>query len=99
MKFLSISEEKEEKESKGVPGFWLTIFKNVDMLSEMIQPHDEPIFNHLQDVKVIFSEKDPMVSLYVFNLIVLVKNAIIEHLNGTYKNTYVLKWHNMLILI
>lgn len=53
-------EEKEEKDSKGVPGFWLTIFKNVDMLSEMLQPHDEPIFNHLQDIKVIFSEKDPM---------------------------------------
>lgn len=53
-------EEKEEKETKGVPGFWLTIFKNVDMLSEMIQPHDEAIFNHLQDIKVIFSEKDPM---------------------------------------
>lgn len=52
--------EKEEGESKGVPGFWLTIFKNVDMLSEMIQPHDEAVLNHLQDVKVIFSEKDPM---------------------------------------
>ena len=22
---------------KGVPGFWLTIFKNVDMLAEMVQ--------------------------------------------------------------
>lgn len=53
-------EKEEEVETKGVPGFWLTIFKNVDMLSEMIQPHDEAILNHLQDVKVLFSEKDPM---------------------------------------
>jgi nucleosome assembly protein 1-like 1 len=52
--------EKEE-ESKGIPGFWLTIFKNVDMLAEMIQPHDEPILNHLQEIKVEFKEKDPMV--------------------------------------
>ena len=27
------------------------------------QPHDEAILNHLQDVKVIFSEKDPMVCI------------------------------------
>lgn len=52
--------EENEEETKGIPGFWLTIFKNVDMLSEMIQPHDEPILNHLQDIKVEFSEKDPM---------------------------------------
>ncbi|XP_060583421.1 nucleosome assembly protein 1-like 1-B isoform X3 [Ruditapes philippinarum] len=52
--------EEKEEESKGIPGFWLTIFKNVDMLAEMIQPHDEPILNHLQEIKVEFKEKDPM---------------------------------------
>jgi len=41
----------------------MTIFKNVDMLSEMIQPNDEAILNHLQDIKVEFKEKDPMVSV------------------------------------
>jgi len=65
----SIEEKKEEsaektddkdEDVKGIPGFWLTIFKNVDMLSEMIQTQDEPILNHLQDVKVEFKEKDPM---------------------------------------
>ncbi|XP_052268685.1 nucleosome assembly protein 1-like 1 isoform X2 [Dreissena polymorpha] len=55
------SEAKEKDENtKGIPGFWLTIFKNVDMLSDMIQPADEPILNHLQDIKVEFKEKDPM---------------------------------------
>ena len=29
----------------------------------LFQPHDEAILNHLQDVKVIFSEKDPMVCI------------------------------------
>ena len=29
--------EKEGDEVKGVPGFWLTIFKNVEMLAEMVQ--------------------------------------------------------------
>ncbi|XP_045176303.2 nucleosome assembly protein 1-like 1 isoform X3 [Mercenaria mercenaria] len=52
--------EGKDEETKGIPGFWLTIFKNVDMLAEMIQPHDEPILNHLQEIKVEFKEKDPM---------------------------------------
>ena len=30
-------EEKEGELEKGVPGFWLTIFKNVEMLAEMVQ--------------------------------------------------------------
>merc|ERR1719318_2352181 len=53
-------EEKEGELEKGVPGFWLTIFKNVEMLAEMVQDTDEPLLELLQDVKVTFSEKDPM---------------------------------------
>lgn len=45
----------------GIPDFWLTIFKNTQMLSEMIQEADEPILKHLIDVKVIFLN-EPMVS-------------------------------------
>ncbi|KAK7098440.1 nucleosome assembly protein 1-like 1-A isoform X1 [Littorina saxatilis] len=52
-------EKKTEEEMKGIPGFWLTIFKNVDMLAEMVQDHDEPILNHLQDIKVKFSDGEP----------------------------------------
>lgn len=53
------SEDKKE-DSKGIPSFWLTIFKNVDMLSEMVQEHDEPILSHLQDIKVLIHDKDPV---------------------------------------
>ena len=53
--------EAEEKDVKGVPEFWLTIFKNVDMLQEMVQEGDEPVLKKLQDITVTFSEK-PMVS-------------------------------------
>jgi len=48
-------EEKEEENPSGIPSFWSTVFKNVDLTSEMIQDHDEPILNHLQDIKVKFS--------------------------------------------
>lgn len=39
---MKVEEEKkdEEKEDpKGIPEFWLTVFKNVDLLSEMLQVH------------------------------------------------------------
>ncbi|XP_071100076.1 nucleosome assembly protein 1-like 1-A isoform X2 [Haliotis cracherodii] len=52
--------KEEESDAKGVPHFWLTVFKNVDMLSEMVQDQDEPILQHLQDIKVKFSESEPM---------------------------------------
>lgn len=51
--------EKTEEDMKGIPGFWSTVFKNVDMLAEMVQDHDEPILNHLQDIKVKFIDAEP----------------------------------------
>nr|XP_044996354.1 nucleosome assembly protein 1-like 4 [Jaculus jaculus] len=46
----------EEPNPKGIPEFWFTIFRNVDMLSELVQECDEPILKHLQDIKVKFSD-------------------------------------------
>ncbi|XP_048829475.1 nucleosome assembly protein 1-like 4a isoform X2 [Brienomyrus brachyistius] len=51
-----------EEDPKGIPEFWLTIFRNVDMLSDMLQEHDEPILRHLQDIKVRFSDPDQPMS-------------------------------------
>lgn len=53
-------EKTEEEDPKGVPQFWLTVFKNVEMLSEMVQEHDEPILQHLNDIKVKFSPSSQM---------------------------------------
>ncbi|UYV62734.1 NAP1L1, partial [Cordylochernes scorpioides] len=62
-------EEKKENEAEeakpdenvaGIPEFWCTVLKNVDMLGEMIQEHDEPILKHLQDIRIKFSHQDPM---------------------------------------
>ena len=49
---------------KGVPEFWLTIFKNVELLQEMVQEHDEAVLKSLYDITVTFN-KDPMVSEFV----------------------------------
>jgi nucleosome assembly protein 1-like 1 len=41
-----------EDKTKGVPEFWLTIFKNVEILADRVQEVDEPILQHLLDIKV-----------------------------------------------
>ncbi|XDA87927.1 hypothetical protein R6Z07F_017608 [Ovis aries] len=61
MKTKAVIAEKEaaaaeEPSPKGIPEFWFTIFRNVDMLSELVQEYDEPILKHLQDIKVKFSD-------------------------------------------
>ncbi|XP_050308051.1 nucleosome assembly protein 1-like 1 [Anthonomus grandis grandis] len=58
--------EEETKDVKGIPEFWLTIFRNCSLLSEMVQPHDIPILNHLADIKVICKE-DPMSFILEFH--------------------------------
>lgn len=57
--------EKDETQ-KGVPDFWLTIFRNVDMLSEMIQEHDEPILKHLRDIKLRLNPSTGFTLEFVF---------------------------------
>lgn len=59
-------DEKEEpkvhdfdENTKGIPEFWLTIFKNVDLLAEMVQDYDEPILKHLTDIQLKFHD-EPM---------------------------------------
>merc|ERR1719334_1228429 len=50
------SADKDKEDMKGVPEFWLTIFKNIEMIQDMIQEHDEPALAALNDVKVTFSD-------------------------------------------
>uniref|UniRef100_A0A2K5YY98 Nucleosome assembly protein 1 like 1 n=1 Tax=Mandrillus leucophaeus TaxID=9568 RepID=A0A2K5YY98_MANLE len=49
------TKDEEKEDPKGIPEFWLTVFKNVDLFSDMVQQHDEPILKHLKDTKVKLS--------------------------------------------
>ncbi|XP_020798491.1 nucleosome assembly protein 1-like 1 [Drosophila serrata] len=40
----------------GVPRFWLTVFRNVPLLSELVQEHDEPLLECLQDVRLGYDQ-------------------------------------------
>uniref|UniRef100_A0A1I8H607 Nucleosome assembly protein 1-like 1 n=1 Tax=Macrostomum lignano TaxID=282301 RepID=A0A1I8H607_9PLAT len=58
VELANLLREKSEQQLQqpagpGVPGFWLTALKNVDLLSQMIRDQDEPILRHLTDIKVI----------------------------------------------
>lgn len=55
----NLEEEKKDEDTQGIPEFWLTIFKNVELLADMVQEHDEPILKHLTDIKVHYKE-EPM---------------------------------------
>lgn len=48
------TQENDNESAKGIPGFWVTIFKNTEILAEMTQPHDEPILESLLDIRVSF---------------------------------------------
>merc|ERR1711881_785466 len=48
---------KLDENTKGIPEFWLTAMRNVELIEEMIQEHDEPILKHLTDIKLIFTGK------------------------------------------
>lgn len=54
-----ISETKNKLDFTGIPNFWLIIFQNDVFLSDMVQPQDEPILRHLQDIEINCSE-NPM---------------------------------------
>lgn len=44
---------------KGIPDFWLTIFRNTELLSSMLQAADEPALKKLIDIKIVY-EQEPM---------------------------------------
>ena len=80
--------EEAEKDVKGVPDFWLTIFKNVDMLQDMVQEHDEAAMSALLDITVDFSQK-PMVSKrqIILLLLLLYRFHSDECLKAKYSDT------------
>lgn len=63
VKELSIVEEKgaeagKDEEVRGIPNFWLTALQNVQLLESRIFTHDVPILATLQDIKMIYPNKD-----------------------------------------
>ncbi|CAF0825911.1 unnamed protein product [Rotaria sordida] len=50
-------QKKEEEKAVGIPEFWLQVFKNSDVLSELIKEQDEPVLKHLVDVRITMQDE------------------------------------------
>ncbi|UJR08120.1 hypothetical protein I4U23_012397 [Adineta vaga] len=50
-------EKKEEEKTVGIPEFWLQVFKNSDVLSELIKEQDEDVLKHLSDVRIVMKNE------------------------------------------
>ncbi|XP_066276280.1 nucleosome assembly protein 1-like 1-B isoform X2 [Branchiostoma lanceolatum] len=50
-------EDAMDENVEGIPEFWLTVFKNCELINDMVQEHDENILKHLTDVTVDFTEQ------------------------------------------
>ncbi|XP_035672497.1 nucleosome assembly protein 1-like 1 isoform X2 [Branchiostoma floridae] len=49
-------EDAMDENVEGIPEFWLTVFKNCELINDMVQEHDENILKHLTDVTVNFTD-------------------------------------------
>ena len=62
VKELSIAEkagrETDDASARGIPNFWLTALQNVQLLESNIYTHDIPILSALQDIKMVYPNKD-----------------------------------------
>ncbi|XP_003385626.1 PREDICTED: nucleosome assembly protein 1-like 1 [Amphimedon queenslandica] len=51
------TKESDTDSGKGVPGFWLTALRNIDVFNEYIMDHDEAILEHLTDIKLTYADE------------------------------------------
>lgn len=50
-----LNQLKLDENTTGIPEFWLTAMKNVELISDMIKESDEAVLKHLTDVRVILT--------------------------------------------
>lgn len=53
----SVSTTFTEK-TKGIPDFWLTIFRNVSLLHDLVQKQDMPVLSKLRDIRSEYFKND-----------------------------------------
>lgn len=74
------SDQEVVTSGKGIPDFWLTVFKLVPQMDQMVREYDEPILKHLTDVR-IHSQVEPVLSFkleFHFSPNEFFENAVLE---------------------
>lgn len=62
---VEFSEEEEtqlKSKVKGIPSFWLGCFSSTYNFNDSIEDHDRPVLKHLEDIKLIYGQKDDYVT-------------------------------------
>lgn len=62
-----IEVQKYGEDSKGMPDFWFHVFKNSEIIWEMVQQHDEPLIRKLKDIKLVYPEDGSMSYIFEFH--------------------------------
>jgi len=77
--FKNIMEQFKQisEDTKGIPNFWLTIFRNTEILSEMVQDHDEPVLKKLTDIKIKYDDEHSYTLEFYFDKNKYFSNAIL----------------------
>jgi len=52
-----------DKNAKGIPKFWMYALRNLGM---MVEPHDEPVLEHLTDITVTFDQPTDLKSTFKY---------------------------------
>lgn len=63
---ISIEKFSYPEDVKGIPDFWLTIFRATELISSMIQKPDEDVLKKLTDITISYSN-DPMSYILEFH--------------------------------
>lgn len=58
-KIEPVSSSSSSTSMSGIPEFWLQTLRSTDLVSEMIQEHDEPVLKHLRDIRVKMHSSKP----------------------------------------
>jgi len=53
-----LNQLKLDESTQGIPEFWLTVMKNVELSDEMIKENDEDVLKHLIDINVVLTGTD-----------------------------------------
>lgn len=66
MQNIAIEKVQYPEDVKGIPDFWLTVFRTTELLSQMIQKPDEPVLKKLTDITIAYSN-EPMSYILEFH--------------------------------
>jgi len=90
-----LNQLKLDENTTGIPEFWLTAMKNVELISDMIKESDEAVLKHLTDVRVILTGTQSVESAGVDKDMGFILQFHFNPENDYFSNTVLTKTYQM----